>query len=193
MIAIQIGKDLLDHLILTLASENFASNMQDEVPAPSLGRLVSTIQPAHTANTFSLAFNLQSTSLFFLISLSQIKCLLFLIFFFEFQSTDKPFPLFFLKYSRLFHWFFPRILSWFAHSFYSLHNSVTLFDTKIMKAPNFPAWSISLTGMHAMELSRELMFSWVSFPQYIAPIFQKFWEKPLAARSTSASPSGSAF
>lgn len=76
MIEIKVGKDLLGHFILTSASENFVSNMQDEASTPSPGRLASTIQLVRAANTFSLTFNLQLISLFFLIPLSQIKCLL---------------------------------------------------------------------------------------------------------------------
>ena len=76
MIKIRVGKDLLGHFILTPASENFASNMHDEASTSSLGRLASTIQLVPAANTFSLTFNLQLISLFFLILWSPMKCLL---------------------------------------------------------------------------------------------------------------------
>lgn len=74
MIEIRVGKDLLGHFSLTPASENFASNMQDEASTPSLGRLASTIQLVHAANSFSLTFNVQLVSLFFLIPFLRIKC-----------------------------------------------------------------------------------------------------------------------
>lgn len=71
MIEIRVGKDLLGHFTLTLASGCVASNKLDEASAPSFGRLASTIQLIHSANTFSLAFNSQLTALFFLIQLSK--------------------------------------------------------------------------------------------------------------------------
>ena len=73
MIEIGVGKDLLGHFSLTLASDCAASNKQDEASAPSFGRLASTIQLIHTANTFSLTFNSQLTALFFIIQFSKKK------------------------------------------------------------------------------------------------------------------------
>lgn len=104
----------------------FASNKQDEASTPSLGRLASIIQSVHSASTFSLAFNLRSTSLFFLNPITTNKCLLSLIFFPNFNLINL-FPYFspntpiYLISSP------PTILSLFAHICYSLHDSVSLW------------------------------------------------------------------
>lgn len=84
MIKIGVGKDLLGHFSLTLASDCAASNKQDEASAPSFGRLASTIQLIHTANTFSLTFNSQLTALFFLIQFSKKKISLYFLIVFNF-------------------------------------------------------------------------------------------------------------
>lgn len=156
MIEIRVGKDLLGHFIPTPARENFAFNKQDEVSTPSLGRLASTIQSVHAANTFSLPFHLQSTALFFLILLSQIKCLLSLRFSFSnFNPLLSLFPYSSPNTVTYFHLFFPYELEVICSHFLILCTTLHLFDRKIMKAPNFPIWHISWTGMYATELSRE--------------------------------------
>lgn len=95
MIEIRVGKDLLGHFTLTPASDSVVSKL-DEAPTPSFGRLVSTIQLIHTANSFSLTFNSQLTALFFLIQL--IICLLFS----DFNPLIISFSNFFLKFSFYF-------------------------------------------------------------------------------------------
>lgn len=96
MIGIRVGKDLLGHFTLTPASDSVVPNKLDEASAPPFGRLASTIQLNHTANSFSLTFNSQLTALFFLIQL-----FIFLLFS-NFNPLIIPFSNFFLNLSFYF-------------------------------------------------------------------------------------------
>lgn len=115
---------------------------------------------------------------------------MFSFFFSNFNPLISLIPFFLPKYTHLFN-FFPRILSLFVHVCYSLHD-LYLFDRKIMKAPDFSAWHISLIAMHVVELSRELrhfnIFQKLSLLQYFAPLFQKFLEEQLVTGVMSAIP-----